>query len=1441
MATESRSFVQLGRTFHELAKHASESGVFDLDQAFFTGSRLYWDDLLKGYRTVILSEAGSGKTEEVRQTANRLRTEGKAAFFLRLEHIPGDFEEAFEVGTFDEFREWLVSTDEGWLLLDSVDEARLRNPGDFERAVRKLGRRIQAASMRTHIVLTGRINAWRVRTDLELCEHHLPITPETEKVALADPAAEGLCVDLPDFDSLDTEDSQESEAPSGFRIVTFDDLSTSQIETFARARGVRDTQVFLEEIERTDAETFTTRPQDLEELVEFWNKEQRIGTRRELMLHSVHRRLEERDQNHREVRPLAATRTREGARLLAAASTLGKEPTIQVPDGSHNNKGIAVQLVLPDWDDRDQQALLSRPIFDEAIYGTVRFHHRSVREFLTAEWLAHLLEQSASLREVEALLFREQYGLEVVVPTMRPVLSWLAILDERICERVLRIAPEALLEGGDPSALPLNTRRAILAHVCKELDSGESHRSALDYAAVQRFASSELVEDIRIHLKTYAENTEIVSFLIRMIWLGQLDELKDEAKSLAMSPSTPQYTRIAAIRAMRAFATVQDLDDLRASFLNEAPVLNRDWLSEIVTASKPALTTAEWLLNAIGKAAEKQRYSVDSLTDAVARFVEASPVELLPKLAEGLNHLLEVIPVIERSFCNVSQKNAWLIEAASVAAERLVRGKRAEALEEPTLGILHKFRAIKDWDGNIRDVKAEFGKLVPAWPDLNSAAFWYDVRTLRVRVHCTNRECHITYFWQADALGALWEFGVDQFDYAAGAIRAEADQDDKLVALTLAFDIYVKGNRPPAWLDQLHGLVRGNAKLEERLNKLLNPPASGHGREEKKWQVRAAAREKKERDERRKSKEFILSHVDLVRTPQLSTPSDISSAQWYLHEFLRKKTDRDNRWTVGRWHELVPEFGEEVAQAYREGVTNYWRKYRPELRSEGAPTHSTPIFVIFGLSGLAIEAAETTGWPLNLSKDEVLTACRYAAHELNGFPPWFPKLFQAYPKIVGDFLLNEIRQEVMSEKLDEESNYLLSDVRWSGKWVWEHLAPAILEVLCANEVRNIFNLGKLLAIVQGSTSVPDVDLVSLAQLKVSHANDTLIAATWFAVWVGVDPEHAIPAVTTHLTSITDTNVQTEFAMTFVTRIFGRSSSESIGIRQRYATANELKKLFLLMHLYIREDEDVDRAGGGVFSPGLRDDAQNARNALYSKLKQIPGKETYLALLEIATQHPSAKVRPWLASQALSKAEQEADLTPWSPVQVRDFYENLERTPTNHRELADLAFMRLLDLKDDLENGDDSVAIVLQRVEEETEMRNYLAHELRGKAGGRYTITQEEELADSKRPDLRFHGGGFDSPVPAELKLAERWSGPKLFERLENQLSGDYLRDNRSVRGFFVLVGSIKERKWQLQSGEKVDFDGLLEALREHWKSIANKHPHVEDITVIGIDLSKRFD
>lgn len=214
-------------------------------------SNLTWDDVLRTPRAVILSEAGSGKTQEIRHAAGRLRAEGKAAFFLRLELIPDDFDIAFEVGTPDDFEAWLDSDEPGWLLLDSVDEARLRSPLDFERAIRRLGKLIELARGRTNIILTGRTHAWRPKTDFDLCERHIGFPPQLRTASPEDIAPEP---DSTDDLEEEVETQERDEAPNTrFRIIALDDLSREQVKVFATAKNVNDVTAFMNEIERVVA------------------------------------------------------------------------------------------------------------------------------------------------------------------------------------------------------------------------------------------------------------------------------------------------------------------------------------------------------------------------------------------------------------------------------------------------------------------------------------------------------------------------------------------------------------------------------------------------------------------------------------------------------------------------------------------------------------------------------------------------------------------------------------------------------------------------------------------------------------------------------------------------------------------------------------------------------------------------------------------------------------------------------------------------------------------------------------------------------------------------------------------------------------------------------------------------------------------------------------
>lgn len=1423
-------FIQLDRTFHELSLEEGSDDNVDLIRLFGRGDTLHWENLLTEHRVILLSEAGAGKTEEVRNVARKLRQEGKPAFFVRIEHVTQSFEDAFEEGSFEEFDRWAASGAEGWLLLDSIDEARLRDPKDFERAVKKLGRLLAPVLQQAHIVITGRAHAWRAKTDLLLCRNALPY-----KVGAAivdeDSAADGN----QEHATYITNEPANSINP--FKIVTLDDLHGAQIDAFLLGKNVGDVKSFRDAVERKDAWPLTTRPQDLAELVEFWNANHRIGSRLELMQNSIARRLEERDQNRSEGHPISIEKLRDGVRLLAAAATFGREPTIRVPDGAENTRGIPVKAVLSDWDDVDCATLLSRPIFDEGIYGTVRFHHRTVREFLTAEWLHRLIVDEGSRVRIENLFFRSQYGIDVIVPTMRPVLPWLAILDERILDRVCRLAPEIVFEGGDPSQLPHATRSRILREACEQLAQPARGRSLTDYAAVQRFANVDLTCDIKALLAEYGEDDDIAYFLFRMVWQGEVKGAAAEAKNFALS-ARAKYTRIAAFRALTAVGSAADQAEVRQTFVAEAGPLKRDWLAELIPGLPQTKESAEWLLDAIGRAAPTDQFEVDGLPKALSRLIADWPPSLLTTLVGGFHVLLSTPPVIERRYCEISQQYGWLAPAAAEAVLRLIEARDPSALEPAPLSILRKLPVAAQHNGHkLREISGDLPNRVGEWPALNHALFWYDVVETRASREHKKGE-RLTDYWQVGAFGHYWSFGTEAFDTICEDIASRTLLDDKLVALTLAFTIYRVGGRPPAWRTRLKRLAEGAPELRSTLDTLLHPPTrerQAWRRQEARLKKRAAKEAARREAHKRKWKEYLAANLEALRDP--GQPTVITNAQYYLHERMREDADHSSKWSDGNWRSLIPEFGELIAQAFCDGVVAFWRGHRPQLRSEGAKANTTPFSTIFGLTGLAIEAREDLGWADGLLPVEAEIATRFALYELNGFPDWLPRLYSVHPQTIIDVVIAEIDYELATESPANDSHYVLSDASWSGDWMWDRLGPLILARL-DKPPKSVGNLRYMLSIVQGSP-LDDATLARVAARKAKATRNQLTAPLWFAMWVGVEPAVAIPALAARLAAVDKDADKTSFAMRFIVALLG-GRREGRGARQRYRTVEYMKALYLLMHEHIHAEDDIDRAGTGAYSPGLRDDAQDARNALFSFIRETPGKEAFIALMEISRLHPDEALRPWMAFQAKEKAALDADAVAWSPRQVREFNDRIERTPANHRDLWYLAVDRLLDLKHDLEEGDASIASILRPVGHETEIRNYIGNWCRERSGGRYVIPQEEELADAKQPDLRFHGVGFDGPVPVELKLADKWTGPHLFERLEVQLCGDYLRDRRSSRGIYAVVYCGGRETWDFpNSGRAKSFDALIEALQHHWSNLAPQFSGVEDIKVIGIDLTKR--
>lgn len=211
-----------------------------------------WSELLQMPRVVVLAEAGTGKSEEFKETARRLRSEGKAAFFCAIEELVTEgIERAFDVGTFPEFTTWQETDQPGWFFLDSVDEARLVNHDHFKRALKSISRALDSAAQRAFIYISGRGSDWNAISDLSLIEEWLPLPPKQNSQQDSEP--------VPDTIPAPTENNEGTDTDRKIQVVRLAPLSSEQIQLFARHRGVTDPLRFIEAIDRADARIFADR------------------------------------------------------------------------------------------------------------------------------------------------------------------------------------------------------------------------------------------------------------------------------------------------------------------------------------------------------------------------------------------------------------------------------------------------------------------------------------------------------------------------------------------------------------------------------------------------------------------------------------------------------------------------------------------------------------------------------------------------------------------------------------------------------------------------------------------------------------------------------------------------------------------------------------------------------------------------------------------------------------------------------------------------------------------------------------------------------------------------------------------------------------------------------------------------------------------------------
>lgn len=149
----------------------------------------------------------------------------------------------------------------------------------------------------------------------------------------------------------------------------------------------------------------------------------------------IRRHLKEENRQHEVT--LEAGRIRQAVQVLAGATALTGIEEIAHPESDPATRDTGIlqpEDLLSDLTSKQVQEVLSLRVFDPATFGRVRFHHRSIREFIAAESL-ELMELSE--QQLQELLFAHVNGRYVLRKSLAAVASWLAPRHPGVQEQLL--------------------------------------------------------------------------------------------------------------------------------------------------------------------------------------------------------------------------------------------------------------------------------------------------------------------------------------------------------------------------------------------------------------------------------------------------------------------------------------------------------------------------------------------------------------------------------------------------------------------------------------------------------------------------------------------------------------------------------------------------------------------------------------------------------------------------------------------------------------------------------------------------------------------------------------------------------------------------------------------------------------------------------------------
>lgn len=1429
---------RIQRTFRNL----SQEEIADVEHASMM-SRLGWakdvgwETLLESQRILIVSEAGAGKTYECRAQQQALWESGQPAFYLELSQLAANnLSDLLSREEEERLDAWLAAQSViATFFLDSIDELKL-TLGSFEVALRRLGKAIGSQLGRVRIVITTR----PVAVDQKIIERHLPVPDRVELAPSGD--------DFADIASGRVRRATKmEEVPLVWRNVALMPLSDQQIREMAVIEGVDDADALMADIRKRNAEDFARRPQDLVELCSDWREYLRIRTHREQVAQNIHVKLKPRTDRG-EPAQLSPDRALDGASRLALAALLTRKLTIRLSveadRGGEPGGALNPEVVLHDWTPQERETLLERALFGFASYGRVRFHHRSVLEFLAAQYLNLRMSQGVPIKAVKRLLFAEtQQNDKVIRPTMRPVAVWLAALLPTIFSEVRDRDPSVLLNYADPESLTLSQCEDALRAYVAHYGTGGWRGLQAPQVQIYRFARPELEPLVLKLWGEGIENHEVRELLIDLIGAGPMPACADIVHAVAIDVSARASERLDAITVLARLGDPRV--EMLAQSMEEAQAL---WPDEIVYGAIVRLLPLFFaparlcgILRGFSESSSKEFQQEWSLPYSFAEL--QFPSGYLEELLEGLTDLVTEDLAWGDEWPHLVSKRPYLLSTLAAVCLRLIQeGEyRVAVLRSSTIAL----RLTPD--DHVHE--EPLSKLRRALTDLESehreTVFWADDafnESLHSRADPWARFCQVSF------RGPL------QLNYVkdAGWVRRTlADSSRTFSERAMMLHACTRG----LW-DGVGDSLDHNESLKQyvldapELSALIDQQLVTPEVDPERLKLEAELTQHRVANEERHAQRhasWVTFWREVAEQPDVAfKPDRQGNTAWNLWQAMQRS---GNESRASGWDRLFVEshFGKAIADRLCVSMRSMWRGDNPTLRYE-RPDGQKGTFLIrwqLGLAAIAAEA-EDPNWAQKLSIDEAKLATRYARIECTGFPAWFESLAQAFPGAVEETLGPDLSAELDEAATTNSFAMLLQDVSYAPAVVAQLFVPRLLTWLdtfvsnpCDGEdetgaLGRVERVLKILLQHCGDNTRDKIRILAAQQLNIS--TNGAISQVWLTTLMRLDPAAGAEALELFLEPLQP--MPTGPAINIFSTLFGsRFASLRVDLKTPGFTPQLLLRLLRLAYRYVRPTDDISHRG--TFSPGPRDDAQDARNSLLNAILDTQGAEAWAVKLEMIADPLFAHFRDRLALLAREKSAEEVDGAVLTELEVVILNRYGEAPPTTGDDMFAVLVDRFEDI-DDLLLQDISPRDAWTLIREEKVMRREIARALRDASNHVYTVDQEGATADEKETDIRMRAvSGQQATI--ELKIGENnWSGRVLRDTIKNQLLTRYMAAE-SCRSGCLLVTVASDRKWENpETGELIDIDGLRALLEFEASIVMTEMGNSVRLLIKVLDLRPRL-